>query len=77
MASSHHGVREKMVGLVEDMVSRHHAKLELSAGQVLLTDLSSTNGTFVNGERITSIRLRDGDQVTVGRTPIVFHAGRR
>ena len=42
-----------------------------------IRDLGSTNGTFVNGERITSQRLADGDLVNVGRTALTFHAGRR
>ena len=35
-------------------------------------DLGSTNGTFVNGERITSTRLDEGDEITIGRTHAVF-----
>ena len=37
--------------LVEDMVSRKHAKISTKSGQVIITDMGSTNGTFVNGER--------------------------
>ena len=36
--------------LVEDMVSRKHAKITCSDGKILIEDLGSTNGTFVNGE---------------------------
>ena len=39
-------------------------------------DLGSTNGTFVNGERVSNQRLEDGDRVTFGRTTVVYHAGR-
>ncbi|MCA1783656.1 MAG: FHA domain-containing protein [Intrasporangiaceae bacterium] len=39
-------------------------------------DLGSTNGTFVNGERVSSRRLEEGDRVTIGRTTVVYHAGR-
>jgi pSer/pThr/pTyr-binding forkhead associated (FHA) protein len=42
-----------------------------------IRDLGSTNGTFVNGERITSQHLADGDRVNVGRTTLVYRAGRR
>jgi pSer/pThr/pTyr-binding forkhead associated (FHA) protein len=42
-----------------------------------IRDLGSTNGTFVNGERITSQRLTDGDRVNVGRTVLIFRAERR
>jgi pSer/pThr/pTyr-binding forkhead associated (FHA) protein len=52
--------------IVEDMVSRMHAKLVLTNGQVYIQDLGSTNGTFVNGERIKRVRLKEGDRILVG-----------
>lgn len=62
-------------------VSRRHSEIRVTTdGPHLVTsirDLNSTNGTFVNGERITSTRLEDGDQVTIGRTSATFRAGRR
>jgi pSer/pThr/pTyr-binding forkhead associated (FHA) protein len=42
-----------------------------------IRDLGSTNGTFVNGDRITSQRLNDGDRVNVGRTTLTYRAERR
>jgi FHA domain len=58
--------------VVEDPeVSRRHAVLRRSDGSVIVEDLDSTNGTFVNGERIHSpIRVGPGDQVRVGRTTL-------
>ena len=48
-------------------VSRRHAQLTLQAGNYVLEDLGSTNGTFVNGERVTGTRiLRPGDTITLG-----------
>ena len=48
-------------------VSRRHAEIEVSNGDILISDLGSTNGTFVNGERIDQPRtLRDGDEVRIG-----------
>ena len=44
-------------------VSKLHAELEVRDGVLWLTDLGSTNGTFCNGERITSCPLQDGDIV--------------
>lgn len=62
-------------------VSRRHSEIRVTNdGPHLVTsirDLNSTNGTFVNGDRITSTRLEDGDQVTIGRTSATFRAGRR
>lgn len=52
--------------LVEDMVSRKHAKINISQGKILIQDLGSTNGTFVNGEKIKRARLKEGDRVLIG-----------
>jgi pSer/pThr/pTyr-binding forkhead associated (FHA) protein len=52
--------------LVEDMVSRKHAKISVSDDQIVIQDLGSTNGTFVNGERIKKTRLRENDRILVG-----------
>ncbi|EWT01051.1 signal peptide protein, partial [Intrasporangium chromatireducens Q5-1] len=62
-------------------VSRRHSEIRVTNdGPHLVTsirDLNSTNGTFVNGDRITSQRLEDGDRITLGRTSATFRAGRR
>ncbi|MEO7422411.1 MAG: DUF3662 and FHA domain-containing protein [Ornithinibacter sp.] len=62
-------------------ISRRHSELRVTTDGPhfvsTVRDLGSTNGTFVNGERITSEHLRDGDRITVGRTSITFRAGRR
>ena len=52
--------------LVEDMVSRKHAKLTTQQGKIVIQDLGSTNGTFVNGEKIKRARLKEGDRVLIG-----------
>lgn len=52
--------------LVEDMVSRKHAKITLQNGKITIEDLGSTNGTFVNGEKVKSQRLKEGDRILVG-----------
>jgi pSer/pThr/pTyr-binding forkhead associated (FHA) protein len=52
--------------LVEEMVSRKHAVFRLENGVLSVQDLGSTNGTFVNGERIEKAVLREGDRVLVG-----------
>src|SRR5688572_24745039 len=56
--------------LVEDMVSRKHAKLTVNGDQIFIQDLGSTNGTFVNGEKIKRARLKEGDRVLVGTSII-------
>ena len=52
--------------LVEDMVSRRHARITSFNGELAIEDFASTNGTFVNGERITKTRLKEGDRILVG-----------
>jgi hypothetical protein len=53
--------------LVEEMVSRKHAKITVSdAGKILIEDLGSTNGTFVNGEKVKQARLKEGDRILIG-----------
>ncbi len=52
--------------LVEDMVSRRHARIECGDEHILIEDLGSTNGTFVNGEKIKRATLKEGDRVLIG-----------
>jgi len=52
--------------LVEDMVSRRHARIAIADEQIWIEDLGSTNGTFVNGEKIKRARLKEGDRVLIG-----------
>ena len=52
--------------LVEEMVSRKHARIALSDGVITIEDLGSTNGTFVNGEKVERGTLKEGDRVLVG-----------
>lgn len=61
-------------------ISRRHSEIRITTDgphlNATVRDLGSTNGTFVNGERISSQRLQDGDRITFGRTTVVYHAGR-
>lgn len=56
--------------LVEDMVSRKHAKILTDDRTVSIQDLGSTNGTFVNGEKIRKVELKDGDRILIGTSII-------
>jgi pSer/pThr/pTyr-binding forkhead associated (FHA) protein len=58
--------------LNDERVSRYHAKIQTEDGDVILTDLDSTNGTRVNGASVQIRRLRAGDQVSIGRTILLF-----
>ncbi len=60
------------VHLDEEGVSRRHAMLErIEEGNVEIADLSSRNGTFVNGARISRLTLRDGDKIQIGGATIL------
>jgi pSer/pThr/pTyr-binding forkhead associated (FHA) protein len=63
--------------LVEDMVSRKHAKITTDETVVTIQDLGSTNGTFVNGEKVRKADLKDGDRILIGTSiiKIVFVDG--
>jgi pSer/pThr/pTyr-binding forkhead associated (FHA) protein len=51
-------------------VSRHHCEMELSGETLSVKDLGSSNGTYVNNQRISEATLKAGDRVVVG--PVVF-----
>ncbi len=62
-------------------ISRRHSEIRVTNDGphivASIRDMGSTNGTFVNSERISSQRLSDGDRITVGRTSVIYRAGRR
>ncbi|MGB9224369.1 ATP-binding cassette domain-containing protein, partial [Mycobacterium sp.] len=59
----------------EVLASRHHATLVPTAGGTEIRDNRSINGTFVNGARVESAVLHDGDVVTIGNIDLVFADG--
>ena len=56
-------------------VSSHHAEFMYEDGQWFVVDTGSTNGTLVNGQRVSAATLTDGDRIMVGTTTFVFKAG--
>lgn len=63
------------VVIADGNTSRHHAEIRRVANAFMVNDLGSTNGTFVNGERVTAERrLADGDAITVGAVTVRFEA---
>lgn len=56
------------VVLADSEVSRRHARLYLDRGALVVADLGSANGVYVNGQRIERQRLQPGDTVRVGQT---------
>jgi hypothetical protein len=63
-------VADNDIALDDDtFMSSHHARIEIRPEGVWVVDLDSTNGTFVNGQRVTGDRsLRKGDRLQVGST---------
>ena len=53
-------------------ISRRHARLDFDGAQVVLTDLGSTNGTMVNGQRVSAVALNPGDMIQIGTTTLTF-----
>ena len=68
--------RSNDLRLGADSLSRFHCKLERVGDAYQLEDLGSTNGTFVNGDRVVRRRLEDGNHVQVGKVVLKFIAGR-
>src|SRR5206468_5234519 len=55
--------RSNNVGADSQLVSKIHVRLDRTGPELLLVDLQSANGTFVNGERVESRILKDGDEI--------------
>jgi len=63
--------------LLDREVSKEHAVIQKVAGSYVLRDLGSSNGTFVNGRRIRELKLRDGDEISLGNCRFIFHEGEK
>jgi hypothetical protein len=65
---------ENDVVVTSKRVSREHTRVRRDGWRVILEDLGSTNGTFLNDERVlTPVELRDKDRVMIGDVVLVFH----
>ena len=63
------------VHLDQDSVSRNHCRIQRVDGRYVLSDLGSTNGTYVNDELVDETALREGDQIKIGRSILKFMLG--
>jgi len=59
----------------QESISRNHSKIVNTGKSILVRDLGSTNGTYVNDEPIDEYVLRDGDLIKIGRTIFKFLTG--
>ncbi len=65
---------ENDIVITSKRVSREHARLQRDGWRVVLEDLESTNGTFLNDERLLeSVALHDGDCIKIGDVALTFH----
>jgi pSer/pThr/pTyr-binding forkhead associated (FHA) protein len=61
------------IKLLDSKVSREHARIEIEGSQCRITDLNSSNGTYINGRRLSgSTELKDGDEIKLGDTFFVL-----
>ena len=64
--------RDNTVFLGDPQVSVYHARIDKRGSEHILTDLQSTNGTFVNNLRVFSHLLRHGDRISIGKHTLLF-----
>jgi pSer/pThr/pTyr-binding forkhead associated (FHA) protein len=65
---------ENDVVILSKRISREHARIRREGRKLILEDLGSTNGTFLNDERVqVQVTLRDGDRITLGEVVFIFH----
>lgn len=65
--------RENDVVLENLSISRHHVQIRYHEGQYVLFDMNSSNGTFLNGTRVTRRELMHGDKVSIGKYHLEWH----
>ncbi len=61
--------------LKDKAVSRHHAKIRIEGKKYFIYDVASTNGTIVNGRKITKKWVKEGDRIEIGHSKITFKTG--
>ena len=62
------------LALTDPTVSRIHAEVKIEDQRAVVRDLGSTNGTRVNGHRVTELVLGEGDRIQIGETSLVVEA---
>lgn len=64
--------RNGAVAVEDETLSSRHFEIERSEGQFVLRDLESSNGTFLNGQRVERAELQSGDEIRAGRSVFTF-----
>ncbi|HKI62177.1 MAG TPA: FHA domain-containing protein, partial [Mariprofundaceae bacterium] len=60
--------------LHDPMISKRHAMVRQVGEDFVFDDMDSSNGSFIDGVRVRSHKLKDGDQITMGKVTITFQA---
>jgi pSer/pThr/pTyr-binding forkhead associated (FHA) protein len=68
-------VEDNLFQIAEPSVSSHHCEVLLRGSDVVIKDLNSTNGTFINGEQITESVLKPGQTLRLGQVELKLEAG--
>ena len=63
---------ECMICLEDERLEARHASLRVKDEKLFLTDLDSSSGTYVNGEGITKVEIKDSDDIKLGETVLRF-----
>jgi signal transduction histidine kinase/pSer/pThr/pTyr-binding forkhead associated (FHA) protein len=63
------------IRIPDNELSRQHAEVRFENGEYTIVDLISSNGTFVNGQRVSESKLSSGDRIQVGKTVLLFGTG--
>jgi len=66
---------ECTVSFDDPNISRVHAEIRPDGGGFIISDAGSTNGTLVNGVKVSNHRLADGDRIAIGATEVEFRTG--
>jgi len=61
--------------LADREVSKEHACIERAGNSFIIKDLGSSNGTYVNGRRVRELKLKEGDEIALGNSRLLFHTG--
>src|SRR5579863_1768615 len=69
-------VEDNTFQIADQSVSSHHAELLLIGNDVLVRDLNSTNGTFINGEKIAEMILKPGQVLRFGQVELKIDDGK-
>jgi pSer/pThr/pTyr-binding forkhead associated (FHA) protein len=67
-------VEDNTFQITDPSVSSHHCEVHLHGGEILIRDLNSTNGSFINGEKITETILKPGQTLRLGQVELKLEA---